>query len=291
MTGCPTARRIQIDLLRKSMWPDSCSAVGTGLDAAAGYGRECSGLTSGAVRAARMSGFTDAACVPYTRSLVALLRAAACIAAASRPVGGRFGMLAVMWLASLTMTIFSAGVRTAALRAGAGTGRRPVGGCRRACDSAASCCAALAVRKTSRSGGRSNSGDRSASTNAERELGFGCGLMPRRRRIVSWLLIRARRFCSAERLQALAFPRRRSPRYRDVLGHGQAERPQRREAEADDLGDRDEVGVMAGAVGVDGFDGRHPSEAKVAGTDAEEHRGEESDDEGQQGAWRIQGTC
>ena len=67
-----------------------------------------------------------------------------------------------------------------------------------------------------------------------------------------------------------------------VIRHGQAERPQGGEAEADDLRDGDEVGVIAGAVVVDGFERGQPGEADVAGCDAEEYGRDEGDDEGQE---------
>ena len=68
----------------------------------------------------------------------------------------------------------------------------------------------------------------------------------------------------------------------EVLGHRQAERAQRGEAAADDLGDGDEVGVVAGAVVVDGLDRGEAGQGDVAGGDAEEDRREEGGDEVQQ---------
>ena len=44
----------------------------------------------------------------------------------------------------------------------------------------------------------------------------------------------------------------------------------------------DEVGVVAGPVGVDGLDRRRAGQGDVAGGDAEEDRREEGDDEVQQ---------
>ena len=64
-----------------------------------------------------------------------------------------------------------------------------------------------------------------------------------------------------------------------VVGHRQAERPERREAEGDDLRDRHEVRVIARPVGVYGLDCRRTGEADVAAAGAEEHRGEEGDNE------------
>jgi hypothetical protein len=63
---------------------------------------------------------------------------------------------------------------------------------------------------------------------------------------------------------------------------GEAERTERREAEGDDLNDRDEVGLIADAIGVHRPERGHAGVVDVAAADGEEHRREESDDEVQQ---------
>ena len=80
-------------------------------------------------------------------------------------------------------------------------------------------------------------------------------------------------------------------RQRDVVCQGEAEGAQGGEAESHDLGDGDEVGVVAGAVGVDGLEGGHAGEADVAGADGEEHRCEKGDDEGHQDVSGAEGWC
>jgi hypothetical protein len=60
--------------------------------------------------------------------------------------------------------------------------------------------------------------------------------------------------------------------------------PRAARPECDDLGDGDEVGVATGAIAVHGLDRGAACEVDVAGTDAEEHRRQEGDDEGDQDA-------
>ena len=66
----------------------------------------------------------------------------------------------------------------------------------------------------------------------------------------------------------------------DVVGERKAEGAEGGEAECDDLGDGDQVGVAAGLIAVHGLGGGAAGELDVAGRDAEEHRCEEGDDEG-----------
>ena len=75
----------------------------------------------------------------------------------------------------------------------------------------------------------------------------------------------------------------------EVVRQGQAEGAQGGEPESNDLGDGDEVGVVAGAISVDGLDRGGAGEPDVAGADGEEHRCEKRDDEGHQDVGGAEG--
>jgi hypothetical protein len=73
-----------------------------------------------------------------------------------------------------------------------------------------------------------------------------------------------------------------------VVQHGKAERAEGGETKCDNLRNHDQLGVVAGAVGVDGLERGIAGEGDISVADTEEHRGEQEDDELQQHVGGVQ---